>query len=226
MARKGRKLAEITTTEVAASLRSLSAVVDRELPRIYWTGEGEWPPIAGAFLARLAELADSVALLIEHGRSAEAEVINRVMYEHMVNFCWIAADPDRRIGRWKDSYRAHLKATYMDALKYGLAILTADELEQTKGKRKLNVEQLATEADTYWAPKIEGFRVLSGKQEQLDVLTITGFYLGVYRMASRIIHATVWSLDRVLHADTRQRIVLERRKSDKVEPPPRLSPSS
>jgi hypothetical protein len=220
MARKGRQLDELTTVAVADTLRRLAAVVDDDLPRTYWTGEGEWPPIAAGFMARLGDIAESAALLIENGRGPDAQVLGRIMYEQAVNFCWIATDPDRRIARWKDSYRAQLRATHEAAIKYGLELLSPQELEQVQGKRKISVETMAAQADRYWSPRIAGFRIATDKKEQINLLTIEGLYLGVYRVASRIVHATVFSLDSVLRQNTSQRVVVERRKSNTVETAP------
>jgi hypothetical protein len=103
-------------------------------------------------------------------------------------------------------------------------MLTPKQVERAKGKQKLTVEQMAREADDYWAPRIESFRVLSGKKHKLDVLTITGLYLGIYRTSSRIVHAQVHSLEGVLRQVTSAKVVVERRSAPTVSFAPTIVP--
>ena len=202
----------MTNDEVAGALLRLVAIVDADLPKTFYPGERVWRPIAAGYMARMADIARSTAVLTLAGCSDDALVLSRVMYEQMVGFCWIAAEPKLRVELWKDSYEAHQRAAHEDAKKYGIKILTAKQLAKAKGKKKLSVERLAKEADDYWSPRIEGFRILSGEQQAIDILTITGLYLGVYRAASRIVHGTVQSLDSVMRRSG-TRTIVERRVS-------------
>lgn len=210
--------------EVAAALLRLAVVVDDELPKPYYRSEGEWPVIAAGHIARMAEIARSAALLIQADAQFDAYALARVMYEQMVTYCWIAMEPTTHIDRWKDTAEAHQLSAHEEAKRYRIKILTAAQVKRAKGKEKLTVEQMAREADDYWSPRIEGFRVLSGKKHKLDLLTITGLYLGIYRTSSRIVHAQVHSLESVLRQVTQTKVVVERRAAPTVSFAPTIVP--
>ena len=224
MVPKGRPMDSLRNDEVAAALLRLAVVVDSEFPRSYYRGEGEWPVIAAGHIARMAEIARSAALLIQAHAQFDAYALARVMYEQMVTYCWIAVEPTTHIRRWKDAAEAEQLKAHEEAKRYWFKMLTGGQARRVNGKEPLSVEQMAREADNYWSPRIEGFRVLSGKKHKLDLLTITGLYLGIYRTSSRIVHAQVHSLESVLRQVTGTKVVVERRAAHTVSFAPTIVP--
>jgi hypothetical protein len=172
----------------------------------------------------MAEIARSAALLIQADAQFDAYALARVMYEQMVTYCWIAVEPMTHIQRWKDAAEAHQLKAHEEARRYGIKCSPLSRSGERRVRKKLTVEQMAREADDYWSPRIEGFRVLSGKKDKLDLLTITGLYLGIYRTSSRIVHAQVHSLKSVLRQVTRTKVVVERRAAPTVSFAPTIVP--
>ena len=59
-------------------------------------GEDEWHGYAAAFVCRMSELVRSILVLMEDGRTIDGGLLLRALYEHVVKFCWIAADAETR----------------------------------------------------------------------------------------------------------------------------------
>jgi hypothetical protein len=182
------------TEPVAKALERLVALVDSELPRTYWRGEGPWPFVAAAFLARMADIAESVAVLLSAAQRPDASILSRVMYEQVVTFCWLAINPDERLQRWTHAFEAQQRIIAREAQEYGMTLLTDEELEEAAGKKKIDLKTMAVEANDYWIGRIPGFGPAGNDNGERNILSIRGLYLGTFRADSRLIHATPESI--------------------------------
>jgi hypothetical protein len=96
-ARRGRSTQAMTVAMVESALQELAALVQARLPERFYRGEGLWRPAGTALVARIAGTAESIALLVGAGQQADAEVLVRALYEHVLMFCWIAIKPEDRV---------------------------------------------------------------------------------------------------------------------------------
>jgi hypothetical protein len=193
-------MGDISTDEIALALDQLRGLVDKHLPKRFYPSMGLWPPIAAAMITRMADIARSTAVLLRADCHLDAVVMTRVMYEQAIVFCWIAADPGERLVHWQRAERAAALKAHREASDYGLTVLTPDEVEKAKDFTGLSVWNLVREVDAFWPEKVKGFRKSSGEKAMIDILTLSGLYLGVYRVASRPIHAHPESLELSLRA--------------------------
>lgn len=146
-------------------------------------------------IARMAGTMAALRLLIGSGQRSDGLTLVRSLYEHVVTLCWFMIDPERRLKRLFDHSLASQRTLHKDAAPFGLTLLSEDELEQSRGKSRLpKLPQLATEVDHYWGPRIRGFRA-QPESGPKDILTLSGMYVGLYRIASRSAHPTIEGLD-------------------------------
>jgi hypothetical protein len=125
----------------------------------------------------------------------------------MVLFTWISIDPEPRLEWWADDARREMGKLHTDAEAYGAGFLSESELTRARAASELPplIEQ-AAEVDTYWAPRLRGFRSqpASGPKE---IRTVRGLYVAVYRTASRSAHGQPQSLEGCMRLDRYPHIV-------------------
>ncbi len=186
-----RDVKHFTASEVRSASRDLVALVDARLPtRVYWRGQTPWDYCGPALISRAAGLVESMALLADAQRPSDVLVLLRVLYEHIVTFCWLAIDPAPRIEQWADHAVFWQKKLHGDAAQWGHEVLTEAELDAAATARPLvSLDKRAAEIDEHWGPRIRGFRPAD------DLLSFRGLYTHVYRVASRAVHAQVETLD-------------------------------
>jgi len=149
---------------------------------------------AGSVLASLSHLANSPI----PGRQQDALILTRRLYEHVVEFAWIAINPVVNAPRWVAEDLHHRVKVDDDAKLLGHPGLDpskrhAYEVESKKYKRLPKVNQLAEQADQHWSPQIEGhgtFPPSSGSKQW----SLRALYLPAYRGGSAFVHPTAMSL--------------------------------
>jgi hypothetical protein len=80
---------------------ALAALVEERLPLEYdVTGDHEaWPLLGAALLSRATSTLRHVFDAGRGGQSVDAATLGRSLYEHIVHFAWLAADPSPRASR-------------------------------------------------------------------------------------------------------------------------------
>jgi Family of unknown function (DUF5677) len=193
---------------VRGATDEMLALVDRRLPERFWPSEALWRMVLTALVARMAGIVASMRPLAEPRHQADALVLLRTLYEHLITFLWLAIDPEPRVGDWYGHTLVHRKALHHDALQFGVkGVLTAAQLKQAEESERLKpLQQRVDEVDQFWGPRIRGFYVQPA-QGPKNVLTLLGLYLVIYRLASRNAHATIESIDPCVRPDGPRTIV-------------------
>jgi hypothetical protein len=193
------------------------ALVECRLPAEYIaTGDHDaWPLIGAAFLSRMTTTLRHIMDLQPRGRVVDAGTLLRSLYEHLVQFAWLAADPSpARIEEWRrDDLQKRLTADN-DARLRGVELFTdqgrrdlENQIASMTGK-PLVLEQLAQAADKAWAGELD----VVGHGPSSQVKSFRGLYAIVYRNYSAGAHPSYRGLNPVVEdiTDTRKRVVLER----------------
>jgi Family of unknown function (DUF5677) len=142
--------------DLGKAANEITALIRERLP-LSWSRDNEfdeivWPVVATGFLARGAVLLESIADLYQRGRAADGQILVRVLLEHATTFCWIAIDPGHHLAEWRrwDDYRS--KRTHNDAARYGIRVLSGEELTKIGDPPKpRDVAQLADAVDRHWS---------------------------------------------------------------------------
>jgi|SRR6188472_2805337 hypothetical protein len=92
--------------DLESSLQELRELMAAAVPQAFAPPAIEWKPIATVIVARLRDMLRSISLLMAAGHESDALLVLRTIYEHVVMFCWIAANPDERTSRVDQSLRA------------------------------------------------------------------------------------------------------------------------
>lgn len=195
--REARPLGQISTADLRASTNEFAALIDDKLPLQFDPGE-IWPAVAHAFLARAGDLLDSLTLLAEAEKEADAQALLRVFFELVTLFCWLAIAPKEHVARWQEWSSARQLKVHNDAKEFGIEVLTDAELAEI-GKpeqpRALNV--MAREVDEYWPDHSPAFRP-HPEDGPRQILTFSGAYAALYRKGSTIVHTDQYAVDRYL----------------------------
>jgi hypothetical protein len=187
----GRPAERMTSEMVEAALAELVDLVRARLPERFHRGEGHWRPLATALIARIAGIGESIDALVPTRRQADAQILLRALYEHVLTYCWIAIDPRDRVYEWRDHAVVQRRRLHNDASRLGIQILSdeqyAEAAELDEIKRLI---ERADEVDAYWSRHIRGFRPPS-LDTKAGLLTFRGLYIGLYRTSSRLVHAQI-----------------------------------
>ena len=191
-----RPLDEVTAERVVEANRQLLALVDERLPERFYRSEGYGRPALCALVARMAGIVESITLLVGSGRQQDTLVLLRTLYEHMLLFCWIAIDPDERTYQWRDHAVVQRRKLHNDVLGFGVELMSADELGEAAELLPLagGLQQRAEEVDAFWSQRIRGFRA-PRKGDKEGLLTVRGLYTAIYRLASRVAHAQIETIE-------------------------------
>jgi hypothetical protein len=188
----------LSKEDLLESIGELEALIAARVPRAFVPPEASWPLVATAFIARFADILRSIALLVDQRQEADALMLVRAAYEHVVMFCWIAADPDTRLEEWVEhSERGRLVQVAEADRLFGVPPpqeLDPDDAADLERLRPL--AQLAREADDHWSMELAAFRRV--ERDESGLLTLTGFYTAVYRRISRAAHAEAEFVDAVV----------------------------
>lgn len=176
-------------------------------PRVLYN----WDLVAPAMLFSAANCLLSIRLLAEvqaPRREQDASVLLRRLYEHVVDFAWIAIDSEKHAKQWvSDDYFYRLK--FDDEMKLlgkpGLAAAMRADFDlhiKTYG-RMPDVASRADAADKHWSKRVSGHGVFPSTARPLgQPLTVAQsgnwslrtLYAVIYRSASAKAHPTAFSL--------------------------------
>ena len=70
----------------------------------------------------MSELVRSIFVLMNDGRTNDGGLMLRVLYEHVVKFCWIAAEPDTRYPMWRSDGLVQRRKLHNDAIPFGATV--------------------------------------------------------------------------------------------------------
>lgn len=165
-------------------------------------------------LSRMTTTLRHIMYLAPLGRAVDAGILLRSLYEHLVHFAWLAADPSgARVEEWrKDDLRQRLKADN-DIRARGGQLFTDEahaalkrQVDAMTGERLVLIE-LAEAADEVWAERLEDI----GQEPSTGLKSFRGLYAIVYRNYSAGAHPSYRGLNAVVEdiTATRKRVVLE-----------------
>ena len=135
--------------------------------------------------------------------SIDGGLLLRALYEHVVKFCWIAADPETRYPVWRSDGLVQRRKLHDDALPFGVTILDAKQLAEAQAAtdRLPGMPELAQQVDAFWGGRIDAFRSRV-KGAPLQLLTIRGMYIPAYRTLSEPVHAHADVMTAYINAGT------------------------
>lgn len=189
---------EVEPNQLRKFTDEVGELIDDRLPMMFGTDD-DWPVIAHGFLARAGTLLEALTALVEHGHGGEAQMLLRIVFEHVTTFCWLAIDPEPHVLQWREWAKARQLKTHREAKAFGVTVLTAAEVAEAEGSQPpLPLPQLAEQVDRYWSEHSAAFRPYDDSDPDAppSILTFKGFYTAVYRKASNLIHADIASPDR------------------------------
>jgi hypothetical protein len=204
-----RLLHEVEPEQLRNAIDAITGLIAEQLPQMF-AADDDWPPIAHGFLARAGMLLEALTVLVEQGREGEAQMLLRIVYEHVTTFCWLAIDPQPHVLRWREWAAARQLKVHREAKRFGITVLNAAEVAAyEKAQRPIPLPQLAEQVDRYWSERSTAFRPYDDtRADQLNVLTFSGFYTAVYRKTSNLIHADMASVDRFASMPIQQHITI------------------
>jgi hypothetical protein len=135
----------------------------------------------------------------------------RSLYDHVVTFAWLGADPPPRLALWrKEDLEGRLKI-HREFAAAGEQLIPDGEREQMeRGIARLDgkapdLASKAAMADKHWIPRI------GGALRPNSLSSFRGFYTILFREHSGLVHATMRGLNHVTVdlAPPRKRVVLE-----------------
>jgi hypothetical protein len=180
---------------VANAVRELGLLVDEHLPQSFSGPTDTWQLLGTAMIARMADMIESVVVLMGTYRAVEGAVLVRVLYEAVVKFCWISIDPDTNYPRWQgdtDYWEHRLRRDLHD---YELERVTEEELaEYAAAPQMPPIPDMAIAADKHWGGRIVGFQPYS--KGRAGMFTLRGYYAPIYRTLSEAVHARPETLAR------------------------------
>jgi hypothetical protein len=193
--RKARLPSEVSIELLRSAVDEIGSLVSERLPLQLDKGE-MWPVVAAGFLARANGVLASLTALAEERRTADAQILLRVLLEHVTVFCWLGIDPEPNVEEWQEWEHHRLISLHRDAEKFGVDVLSGNELEEF-GQRKAprSMAELTLAVDEHWSARSPAFR---GHPEDgsRNILTFRGFYTTVYRRGSRLVHPAVLGIER------------------------------
>jgi hypothetical protein len=163
-----------------------------------------WELVGPAMLFSATSCLVSIRWLAESRtprRDEDASVLVRRLYEHAVDFAWIAVNATVNAPKWvADDFRHRLEAD--DDLKLIDASTLTPEVRAEyqafidKHGRMPGVAKRANQADQHWSTRLEGhgtFPTVAG-QTQTGLWSLRKMYAAVYRFASANVHPSPQSL--------------------------------
>jgi hypothetical protein len=179
------------------------------------TGDHDaWPLVSIALLSRMTTTLRHIIALEPLGRAVDAGTLVRSLYEHLVHFAWLAADPSpARMEEWrKNDMQMRLRADN-DARLRGQKLYTDEDHAAFKAQvaamtgNDLRLDQLGDAADKAWAGKLRA----TGLGPATQPMSFRGLYAFVYRQFSAGAHPSSMGLNPVVEdiTQTRKRVALE-----------------
>jgi hypothetical protein len=194
---------------------ALADLVESRLPMDFAACDDNdaWPLIGTALLSRATTTIRHIFDLSHDGQAVDAATLGRSLYEHVVHFAWLAADPSAaRIQQWrKDNLEDRLTAD-SDCRAVGVELLTDEQrvavqrqVDAMSGS-PLVLTNLAVAADQHWAGRLPGMGAHTTTQ------SFRGLYAVLYRTYSATAHPSYSGINPVVEdvAPGRQRVIIER----------------
>jgi Family of unknown function (DUF5677) len=170
-----------------------------------------WPMVGPALLAHATSSLRSIVFRLRPDAAHnDASRLLRSLYDHIVTFAWLGAEPPPRLALWrKEDLEERLKI-HREFAAAGEQLLNDPVREQMEhdisrldGKAP-DLASKAAMADKHWIPRIGALRPGS-------LSSFRGFYTILFREQSGLVHATMRGLNHVTIdlAPDRKRVVLE-----------------
>ena len=159
--------------------------------------EGPWPLVGtGLLVHATSSLTSIIFRLRPDGAHNDASRLLRSLYDHVVTFAWLAADPVGRLPLWrKEDLEERLKIV-REIADAGEALL-ADDVREQMERDVASIEGTAPDlaskafaADRFWVPRIDAMR-------GTGLRSLRGFYTVFFRQHSGLVHATMRGLNHV-----------------------------
>lgn len=193
-----------------------SALIDLVEGRLEVEGDASgpetaWRMVGPALLVHATSSLRSIVFRLRpDGAHNDSSRLLRSLYDHVVTFAWLAADPPPRLALWrKDDLKERLKI-HREFAHAGEELLPDDVREgmersvaQIEGSAP-NLADKAAIADRHWIPRIDAL-------EPHGMRSFRGFYTILFRDQSGLVHATMRGLNHVTIdlEHERKRVVLE-----------------
>lgn len=183
----------------AARARALIDLASEPYPREVRGNsiENIWRMVAYGLIARMTNCLDAIVSLHEDQKAAESVILGRSLFDHVVTFAWIAAEPVERTARFVKNDAYWRLKTDEDCRRLGIeSPLTAQKRADFKsqlelGKNMPDLAERAVQADEYWIGRIP---IL---EPAPDVKSFRSFYAWIYRHNSSYEHASYMGLNSV-----------------------------
>ena len=142
---------------------ALACLVEERLPlECDVTGDHDsWPLIGAALLSRATSTLRHVFDARRGGQVVDAATLSRSLYEHMLHFAWLAADPSAaRLQEWRKADLAQRLKADNDARTVGVQLLDDEDRAHLQAQvdvmtgNDLVLPNLAIAADKHWAGKL------------------------------------------------------------------------
>ena len=132
-------------------------------------------------------------------------ILLRVLYEHVVTFCWIATDPASNYPRWQSDGLVQNLKLHNDALNYGITFLDPPELAaaQAATDQLPDVASMADKVGRHWGGSIDGFQSKLANPGPGGLVTFRGMYIPAYRTLSDAVHGQQDVMDAYINAGAR-----------------------
>ncbi len=85
-------MAELSPAQLRQATDEVAELIQDRLP-LQMPPNDMWPTVAHGFLARGGTLLESVTLQTEAGMPGEAQMLLRILFEHVATFCWLGSIP-------------------------------------------------------------------------------------------------------------------------------------
>ncbi len=204
---------DLPQPHVIGRAEALANLSEAHLPLevdVYGPGDA-WPAVGPALLAHASGTLRSILLLGSGDAHNDASRLLRSLYDHVVTFAWLAAEPsEERLGLWRlDDLAERLKAD-REAAAAGEPLL--DDVNRQQMQREvdagtgqlLDLASMAFATDRFWAQRLPVFGT--------DGLgTFRGMYTVLFRNHSGLVHATFRGLNLVTEhlSPTRRRVLVQ-----------------
>jgi hypothetical protein len=171
-----------------------------------------WPMVGPALLAHAtSNLRSIVFRLRPDGAHNDASRLLRSLYDHIVTFAWLAADPPPRLALWRKGdlqERLKIHREFEAAGEQLIPDADREQMERDISRLEGKAPDLASKAaaaDKHWIP------LIGGALRADSLSSFRGFYTILFREHSGLVHATMRGLNHVTIdlAPPRKRVVLE-----------------
>jgi hypothetical protein len=194
---------------------ALTALVAERLPAAYdATGDHDaWPLLGAALLSRATSTLRHVFDAGRGRQSIDAATLGRSLYEHVLHFAWLAADPSpARLQEWRKADLVQRLKADNDARTVGVQLFDDAARAQVQAQVELMtgndlvLSNLAIAADKHWAGKLPAMGT------HRDLHSFKGLYAVLYRQYSGTAHPSYIGLNHVVEDVTtiRKRVVVEK----------------